>query len=482
LSVAKNVVESNHRRINIVGVPGAGKTTLVSEIANLTPNKRYLYLSFGKQNTLNAKRRMPGNVVCLSFHALAKNHFNIHSARIIDKMTLSDINQTLIALKIPFSSVKMLEAFAIINYEFCASGARPVKMAALVKSKKKILPMLSKEEESNLIQTYSKFWNAIWDEGNESLPVTHDMYLKAYGLFPPELPYDGILVDEVQDLNDAMFAVLDGLGRKNKSVQIIKFGDPCQKIYGFRGASDQFTNETFDFALNYSHRFGEDVAGVVNNLMLHQGIPYYTEIVGSTKVASLVRTNEGLSKMVRDILVDKRRPTFISRYNATLWYVLRYLAEANIPFAINGNDKKELIFLRALHDLAQNKSISHPSLKGVTYRRYCQNAKAHNDNTALLNCKFIDSLQNGSDNIFDKIQRLLVPPNQAHVMLTTTHQAKGLEFNDLVMMDDFPKIYDTERKKFFGIKRDEAHVIYTAMTRAKKYLTVPSSWGADFKL
>ena len=83
MSVAKKIVESDKKRINVIGVPGSGKTQLIHDVAVLAPEKKVLYLSFGHENTKNAKRRMPKNVTCVSFHALARRHLLINSNRII---------------------------------------------------------------------------------------------------------------------------------------------------------------------------------------------------------------------------------------------------------------------------------------------------------------------------------------------------------------------------------------------------------------
>lgn len=475
VSLAKEVSTYHKKNINIVGVPGAGKTQLVSEIAELNSSVKVLYFSFGRENTKNAFRRMPRNVECYSFHAFAKNHFKIPSSRIVDKITLSTINKSLVEINCPLNSAKMLEAFAVMNQVFCSSSIMLNQLHSLQEKYKKSFPALSKEEKEVLFHTYKSYWLNVWNERFLHLPVTHDMYLKAFALNAPKINYEILFVDEVQDLNDAMFSVVNMLSAANPELRVIKLGDPCQQIFGFRGASNQFINENFDFRLTKSKRFGASIAQLVNKFMDAQDLNYYTPIEGGN-FASSIPSYQSINDVANDIKKG-RRPTFISRYNVTLWYALTVFAEAGINCTINGNEKKELNFLRELYHLHEGRKSNHPSLRGISFERFSQNAKLHHDHNALLSCKFVKKISHSKEanSLFDRINKHLVSPQNASVMLTTTHQAKGLEFNDLIMMDDFIDVKGKDGG-FVSIEKEEAHVIYTAMTRAKNNLTLPRSW------
>ena len=80
--------------------------------------------------------------------------------------------------------------------------------------------------------------------------------------------------------------------------------------------------------------------------------------------------------------------------------------------------------------------------------------------------------------ILENLEKYIVKPNKAHVFLSTTHQAKGLEFKHVVLANDFSKMYDREKGKYVKLpnhKTEDAHVLFTAMTRAKLSLTMPIS-------
>ena len=476
MSVAKKIVESDKKRINVIGVPGSGKTQLIHDVAVLAPEKKVLYLSFGHENTKNAKRRMPKNVTCVSFHALARRHLLINSNRIISNFGMSEANAYFKLIDIK-PEAKLLQSFVTLNNLFCMSGFRIKHIHRLMAKFKDSFSNLTKEQQVLISSAYIKYWTQLWEDnsGKNAPPVTHDMYFKAYTQCASALPFDYIVIDEVQDLNDAMFDLAERFSLVAPEQTVIKLGDPCQQIFTFRGASNQFTQEEFDYSLDESHRFGKKLCELTNLFMASQRAPYYTEIKSKSDHTS-IHDAVSIPELTSSIKQGSLRPTVIARYNVTLWYMLKNLAKSGISCAINGSWQAELSFLQDLHQLFIGNKINKAPFLGMTYKRYSQQVRANNDNGGQLACRFVESIKGDGRSDFDSLRKHLTTPAKAQVLLTTVHQAKGLEFNHLVMMDDFGKCYDQETGKFTPLKRDEAHIVYTAMTRAKYSLTIPRSW------
>jgi superfamily I DNA/RNA helicase len=69
-------------------------------------------------------------------------------------------------------------------------------------------------------------------------------------------------------------------------------------------------------------------------------------------------------------------------------------------------------------------------------------------------------------------------PDQADVYLTTTHKAKGGEWDRVIVADDFPKLFDKNGNLIpLGfdegqIDPQEINLIYVAATRAKHQLQI----------
>jgi len=344
-----------------------------------------------------------------------------------------------------------------------------------VSTKKKITkkpPPLSNGEKNELIITFGQYWQSLWSPSNRvQLNVTHDMYLKAYSEAPYALPHDILVVDEYQDLNDAMISLIDKLSILKPSMKTIKLGDPCQQIYHFKGASSSFSTSKFHYRLDESHRFGRGLCNVINSFMDSQQLNYYTKI-RSRSNATKVEQHKSVGEII-ELAKMKKYPTIIARNNSTLWYMVKNIALSGLKCHLVGNNQKELYFLRALFELKSGRKTNHPALRGTTFSAYVNNAKLNKNTSALLASKFVSKIE--GDDLFSKIEASLTEAKNADVNLTTAHQAKGLEFNHVIMANDFSECV-SDSGEFVKISTEDAHLIYTAMSRARLSLTLPKSW------
>eukprot|EP00611_Tribonema_gayanum_P000269 TRINITY_DN10181_c0_g1_i2.p1 TRINITY_DN10181_c0_g1~~TRINITY_DN10181_c0_g1_i2.p1 ORF type:complete len:256 (+),score=93.78 TRINITY_DN10181_c0_g1_i2:78-770(+) len=71
-----------------------------------------------------------------------------------------------------------------------------------------------------------------------------------------------------------------------------------------------------------------------------------------------------------------------------------------------------------------------------------------------------------------RVQARAVPPERANVVLSTVHKAKGLEFDTVVLAEDFVPITALvmSGEPLDQGEREEVQVIYVAITRAKRRL------------
>lgn len=475
MSLINQICESNLRSINIVGVPGAGKTTLVTNISSRESARLFLYLSFGRENTKSASSRMGNNVTCSSFHSYAKRAMDIDNSRIVKSYSMRIASENLKLLGIDLKGAKMLEAFCILNDEFCMSGFPLRQLNSVAIKVKNYLPFLTKQEKNELIIAFGQFWQKLWSaKDRKKLKVTHNMYFKAYAESANRVPFDVVVIDEYQDLNDAMISLIDRFLAVDLNLKVIRLGDPVQQIYSFNGASSQFSKSNFHFRLRESYRFGKSLCELANSFMAAQDIGYYTNILpGNQKVVTSLEYSKDV-KVIIELAKAKKFPTIIARNNSTLWHMIKNIAIAGLKCSLAGNDKKELEFLRALFQLKNHEKTNHPALRGKSYFSYVNNAKLNKNSSALLAARFVEKI--GDDEaLFSKIEKSLTSKSEADVLLTTVHQAKGLEFNHVILANDFTPCV-TPDGQFKKVEIEEAHTIYTAITRAKKSLTVPKSW------
>lgn len=457
------------KRINIVGVPGAGKTTFICELSGRLNDEKLLYLSFGRENTKNAMSKLPSNVTALSFHAFSKRQMRIESKRISPRYTMNIVNSSLQSINIRDLSPAQIEAITLLMEDFCMSSQGINKLPSILKHNR--YPIMNNDELKKTVISFNMLWNAIWAEGSNH-PVTHDMYLKRLSMIQVKIPYQRVFIDETQDLNDAMVSLVNNIAASNPNTQIVRLGDPCQQIFGFRGASSEFANSQFDFRLQKTHRFGRKLADFCNAIMNDQRVGYYTNITSDNDKTEVYKTPT--IKHLTSMIKNGRKVTYIARYNASLFNLIKHLAEHGITYsALGDSHHQEMKYYKNLYQLMKGKRFRVGTFANHSYRSFYNASVQHDDRQAILACQFVESIDEPGEEIFDKLEKLYVAKGKAQVLLTTIHQAKGMEFRHLVVSGDLPECFDHEKQKTIATSREDLHLVYTAITRAKESIALP---------
>ncbi|KAF3931670.1 hypothetical protein ABW20_dc0110656 [Dactylellina cionopaga] len=353
------------------------------------------------------------------------------------------------------------------------------------------------------LEWLKRFWKKIM--AGESPMMTHDCYLKMFSLTENLEAdkatfgkYDIVLFDEAQDANPCM---ADIIIRQREAAGIVIIGDPYQMIYGFKGAKNEcFDDErlppTQTFHLTKSFRFGQEIADVANLIL---------QAIGEKKPVRGVNTNVP-SPAVFLPSVEKPSPpppgrhTVIFRKNTELVkYFFSSFAEnpalkmylkttaANASTAI-------ISLLKAGYYLYQGKPPRHPRLRGI---RTFEEAKSYLQREDEVDTDEVDiqaiglvvgmeiyykeSHTSGGDflKMLDSSAESMVDYEEdADVVLTTAHQAKGLEWDDVIVADDFMT------QGIFGANstddsksKEAANLLYVACTRARNRLQLSQGVG-----
>jgi superfamily I DNA/RNA helicase len=295
------------------------------------------------------------------------------------------------------------------------------------------------------------------DVDNEEVPMPHDGYLKLFQLSKPTLNYDAILLDEAQDTNPVIAALL-----LNQNCARVLVGDPHQQIYTWRGAVDMMDRieATRYAALTNSFRFNQTVADAANHLLRSFKGEERT-ITGVANTGSfedaqipytmLARTNAGL--------FDEA----VSHYRR---HDIGFLGKYSLPF----DALQDAYYLRE----GKPKYVKDPMLKSMgNYDEMKSYAQTVEDVELLSLCKVMDNYEQVDipsmlDRIYDK---MVDEPSDADVILTTAHKAKGLEFQHVKLADDFQRLMDEEEIiPAPSLEPEEINVLYVAMTRASHTL------------
>ena len=448
-----------HKNIKINAFAGTGKTSTLKLISNSFSNKRILYLAFNSAIKNEASQIFPSNTFVKTTHGLAYSAIKKYTK--IDLSKLTNYRAIDISKKFDITYNQALITLKIFD-AFCNSNNDEIKKDDLE------------------YKTAKQMFNYMLIN---KMDPTHNFYLKYYQLLLKnnqiqQYSYDIIMLDEAQDTNDVTLDIFDNLKSNTK----ICVGDNHQQIYSFRGSKNALDKINFDkiLYLSCSFRFNNQIASYANILL----------------------SNFKNEKVKISVSKDINKPIdthgFISRTNATLIAQIALRIKEKKPF-VTIREPNEIfnLSIEVYYLLNNNKSkiIRNKFLKDFKDEdELMQYAQEVDDYELKSSIKLIKEYQHEIflfKDISDKFYKAWL--NKANILfhkrineilfLTTAHTSKGLEWDSVVIADDFSDfadlILDSGYDNFKDFKKninnisnqeiiDEFNLFYVAITRAKK--------------
>ncbi len=455
---------SRYKNIKINAFAGTGKTTTLKLIAQKFKDKKILYLAFNSAIKNEASSIFPNNTFVKTTHGLAYSAIKKYTQ--IDLSSLQNYRAIDIAGEYEIPYEKALSALKIFE-NFCNNTQDKISEDDLEhKTAKKMFDHM-------LIGV---------------LKPTHSFYLKYYYLLIskeqiPQFQYDIVMLDEAQDTNEVTLGIFNAISSKIK----IYVGDKHQQIYSFRGSKNALEKIVCDkqLFLSQSFRFNETIANYANILLKN----FKNEKI---TISSFKNSQEVITS------------AYISRTNAQLISVISKRIEQRKPFVTVRNPEEIFTLSIEVYYLLNNESDQirkNPFLKGFKDEDELSSYAKETDDFELKTAikvvkeyqeqifdfkeianKFYKAWQNRQINSFDKrVDEIL--------FLTTAHTAKGLEWDSVIVADDFPNfadlIYDMGYESLKQFQKeleklsnqeliDEFNLFYVAITRAKNTLVKDS--------
>lgn len=441
--------------LRVVAYAGTGKTSSFIGYAKAHPETRMLYLAFSAAVRDEAKTKFPPNVRCSTGHGLAYSKYGIMYAHKLNNPKPYHLLQPL--------DLDPKSADTVIRTvnNFLQSGDKEIlgRHAAFAAEG-------NQEKTNNIVRFARKAWELMQDVKNTEVPMPHDGYLKLFQLAGGIIHEKVILLDEAQDTNGVLLAiVMASPGRK------IFVGDNFQQIFSFRGAvnaMDMIEAEETLF-LTASFRFGAGIAKLANS------------IIGQYNV--LPKQLQGLGKHETRFDVDVYGPhTRIARTNATLFDEAVSALKSKRPFGFVGGAKggaKVDSVLDAYHLYAGKRSLIKDQMLGsfnsfTDMRVY---AEATDDKELKSLIKVVEEYTSEIPSLVTNIQeRALNDLNDADIILTTAHKSKGLEWDNVYLCEDFTDMLESiEDGKSIKPEKEEVNLLYVAVTRAQRCISLPES-------
>lgn len=307
--------------------------------------------------------------------------------------------------------------------------------------------------------------------------------------------YSCIILDEAQDTDENMYNLISKysfLCQKEKEKKIfVFFGDKKQSIYSFNGTFNIFEcediNKMTQLSLSKSFRFGKNIANF-SKLLVND---YHSkdEIIGNiyedkiyTRAINAQNIIEQLIKNIKN--QTKYNTALICRTNNSCFEIFQTLQNELDKIKIDDKDKEKLIVLdteikkkfkeankHKLTELIENKQIIEDLKIKLMHFGSNINIEQISLEEALKNELIVSFIKHRKElNYILKLntitlQKILNSKNRknAHLLITNVHQSKGLEFNNVILANDF-----FCKNKELYVDKEEANIAHVAVTRARE--------------
>lgn len=460
--------------IKIDASAGCGKTSTLVHISNHI-RKPSLYMAYNKSMADEARSKFPSHITVLTTHGLAYRYIGKEYAHKLNRPMGRYVNVagtgSEIARYYNIPDIKLPnEGFISKAYLglIAKNTVNRFEQSVDAKLEMKHIPKVHREDiekrypeidASRVFKRVFKVAESLWEDRKDVLSevlCTHDTYLKLFQLSNPSLnDYQVIYLDEAQDSNPV---ILDIFMNQEHAKRIL-VGDHRQSIYQWRGATNAMQKvDCVSGKLTKSFRFGEEIANIAKSIIK-------SDLKGTEEIDSKVGTLD---------VVDFDKPyTMLFRKNSTLVYEALNLISDGKKISINIDVKDFVNMLVSAVELFMGniKKVKHESiLPFTTWFDLLVEAKTDPD------LKRISAIiENGDANrVIELLHQYKANAEDYQILLTTSHKAKGLEYDQVVLADDFPSPYN-EKGEYKGLTVEEENLLYVASTRAKLALQYNST-------
>lgn len=496
--------------LKIMAFAGTGKTTTLVKYAEQRPHLRFLYVAFNRSVAKEAERRFPENVDCKTVHALAFREIGVryHTAK---KLTygMKPFSINMVLPKGRGGFVKSKIVMQTIS-TFLASTDQEIHTTHVpdrhLTKTHNVIPILNSEkplfvEDARFIWTKMK---NVAEKKKQAFFMTHDGYLKLWQLSRPCLShtYDVIFIDEAQDCTPAILDIM-----LSQSCGKILVGDPHQQIYTFKGAVNALdtVDHTHIYYLTQSFRFGAEIA-YVGAAILKVCKNVEKILVGGKQKGGVSDDSavDVADSVRRGVSPSRGKTAILSRTNLTVFSEAVKVTDANSTCRIHFVGGIQGIGLDRIRDIWKIRQDSKKLENGQKYEaKFIKDPflsffakKSNNPFLALrqyaeqtedrdLEAK-LSIVEKYGDRIPELVSRLQMCHDEdylkADFILGTVHKAKGMEFDTVMVTDDFARIPASRHNLRFyrtfiinEIPADEWNLIYVAVTRAKSSLIISES-------
>ena len=467
-----------HETIKINAFAGTGKTLTLQMLTKFYPEKSFLYLAYNKAIQLESKEKFDKNVEVQTIHAMAYKYVSNCST-----LNLNNI--------INYSPKSISDLFDV-DYKM----AKEILFAFNTYCQSEFVEIINLERSS--VEKKSLITNSLLDNyieimidkiENQEIDISFNYILKKFHLLLESglkaSFFDTIMLDEAQDCNAVILSIVKLLEAKHKII----VGDKHQQIYGFNGSVNAMNElDGIELNLTKTFRLPQDITMYANHVLEH--FKYEKIKIKSDK--SQYDFNDIYDDLTKNI-------AYISRGNSNLLFTMKNLSDNNERYKTVRHPKEIFLLLK---DIAyffndDKKEISFQN----SFLKYIKDEDAFidyfvktNDSQLEMYFRIYKSMFSESLEEIEILEKeaisYFISKNNIRNVLTTAHSAKGLEFDAVIIGDDFwefssiicdlgyctyRKFIDESKNTVHNKLMEEFNIFYVAITRAKYAIKIESS-------
>lgn len=463
--------ESDYKSIGIKAFAGCGKSFVLKHIAIANPNIKILGLAFNnsiyKENKENFPKR---NTKWFTIHGFARKY-----------LQKNDINFDFSNQRKNYKDIVILDILGIDKEEivlgkrinevfkvYCQSSLKTIDNISIRKAiKSQMNEYLINIKDKDLIVACNyaeKLWSKFC---NKDIFPTFDFYLKYFEVnkFAENITdFHLVELDEAQDSNAVTMSIINQIPAK-----YIFVGDEHQSIYAFRGTLNALKYTDKLFYLSTTFRYVPKIADFANKILKS----YKNERILIKSLA-----NSESSKKDNKI-------AYISRNNASMIQIIAECIKKEEKFVTVRKPDELFETAIAIYEFINNKIIENSKydfLKDISDLK--EYIKSSEDNELKVSFNMQQRYKGGLYVLKKIADKYFKNQKGINTILTTAHTSKGLEWDKIILVNDFPNIqtllknakinnvkellYEAKKNNINAIQIiQEINLYYVAITRAR---------------
>lgn len=476
------VIAAEDPILKVNAVAGSGKTTTLLAFAAHRPQSRILYLAYNRsvadEVREKARARSLANLTVSTIHALAYRQAGGHRFQLEHDLSEWGILEQYVPAADRAGESGLAYAWLLkdvvnfyLNARHAALDAELLAQYALATAPTERVEALLRKRGEEVVSLVRAMLS---DMRNGQTPAVHDFYLKLFQFSKVRLPYDIILVDEAQDVSGVMLSIVE----RQEHAQRVFVGDSYQQIYAFRHAVNSLDRvEGAARRLTRTFRFGDGLAQ-----HLGERINAAYGLLGED--ANLrISGSEHDTRFGKRALQNQYPLTVIARSNSSLFEaVLQRLFAGGRSMHFEGGYPGYAFLNTRVVGLLHLLQGRHGKIKDpliARFRSFEEVRRFAKDTQNAGLTIMTDLVSRHGAKLFDfdrMIKERLAAKKDAQFVFTTTHKAKGQEYDivemvqdDFATRSDLAKLLHSEQSEASPARlKEEVNVYYVAATRARK--------------